>query len=149
MVLKMGVRIERWKDGKFRYVERDEKGRFKSWSFVQDIYVPPYEFKPRKKAYFNIQYDVRFKVAYLSDKKPNKNRVGAIAGIVISPYQLKDDQLINMLIDEVTQRFETWMEYVYPNKIFDIHIYASLTDIEVLDVDIYSVKWEDLGGWGA
>ena len=54
-----------------------------------------------------------------------------------------------MLIDEVTQRFETWMEYVYPNKIFDIHIYASLTDIEVLDVDIYSVKWEDLGGWGA
>jgi len=150
MVLKMVIKIERWKDGKLRYVERDSKGRFKSWSYVpkEKYEVPRFE-KPFKRAYVNLKYDVRFKVAYLSDKRPNKNRVGAIAGIIISPFELDDAKLIDLLLEEVKDRFETWLNYVEPNKIWDVHVYASITDIEVLDVTVYNVKWEDLGGWGA
>lgn len=140
--------FEIWKDGKIRYVERDAKGRFQHWETIKEpVYEIPREIK-EKRGRLNLDYDIRFKIAYES-KKPNHSRWGAIAGRIISTFQMDDHELINHLIEEVQSTKETWLNYAGYNKVFDIHIYSKFTTEQIpWDYKIVRVIFEDLGGWG-
>lgn len=143
----MVIRIEKWRDGKLRVVERDDKGRFVS---IKPYVPPPPRPPPKPILWKAIRYDVRFKVAYLSDQRPSKNRLGAIAGKIYSSSELSENEIVNMIMDAVKEKYyDAWISHVEPNKIWDIHVYPEVveTEREIYGSEVSEVEFEDLRGW--
>jgi len=135
--------------GKVRYVQRDEKGRFKKWAKeIPKPRVAPAipRVRPKRAPERGFYYDARIRVMYIS-KKPNKSRAGAIAIRIKSRYRLSYREIYNIALEEAQKR-DNWVTYVQPNRVRFLHLFEEPTIIDFSeDYIVDEFDFEDLRGW--